>query len=197
MQCGNSTVESLCEQHVQYNGSGGWHCHCITKWSESGTFFEIGFQASNNEAEYEALLVGLKAALSLEDLKVYSNSQLVVSQIEGSFEAKDVRIIDYLKLVKQLMMNKFQKIMIIQITRGQNKHADSLATLASTPTDEIPRLIKVEVVQEPSIDPKVNISAVSLPEPSWMDSIIEFLTEDHLPSESKEADKVRRSAAWF
>ena len=47
--------------------------------------------------------MGLKAALSLEDLKVYSNSQLVVSQIEGSFEAKDVRIIDYLKLVKQLM----------------------------------------------------------------------------------------------
>ena len=94
-------------------------------------------------------------------------------------------------------MSKFQKIMIIQITRGQNKHADSLATLASIPTDEIPRLIKVEVVQEPSIDPKVNISAVSLPEPSWMDSIIEFLTEDRLPSESKEADKVHRSAARF
>ena len=34
--------------------------------------------------------MGLKATLSLEDLKVYSNSQLVVSQIEGSFEAKDV-----------------------------------------------------------------------------------------------------------
>ena len=50
----------------------------------------LRFQASNNEAEYEALLVRLKVALSLEDLKVYSDSQLVVSQIKGSFEAKDV-----------------------------------------------------------------------------------------------------------
>lgn len=74
-------------------------------------------------------------------------------------------MIDYLKLVKQ-MVSKFQKIKIVQIIRGQNKHADSLATLASTLAEEIPRLIKVEVVQEPSIDPKVNISVVLFPKPS-------------------------------
>lgn len=74
-------------------------------------------------------------------------------------------MIDYLKLVKQ-MVSKFQKIKIVQIIRGQNKHADSLATLASTLAEEILRLIKVEVVQEPSIDPKVNISVVLFPKPS-------------------------------
>lgn len=74
-------------------------------------------------------------------------------------------MIDYLKLVKQ-MVSKFQKIKIVQIIRGQNKHFDSLATLASTLAEEIPRLIKVEVVQEPSIDPKVNISVVLFPKPS-------------------------------
>lgn len=74
-------------------------------------------------------------------------------------------MIDYLKLVKQ-MVSKFQKIKIVQIIRGQNKHADSLATLASTLAEEIPWLIKVEVVQEPSIDPKVNISVVLFPKPS-------------------------------
>lgn len=74
-------------------------------------------------------------------------------------------MIDYLKLVKQ-MVSKFQKIKIVQIIRGQNKQADSLATLASTLAEEIPRLIKVEVVQEPSIDPKVNISVVLFPKPS-------------------------------
>lgn len=74
-------------------------------------------------------------------------------------------MIDYLKLVKQ-MVSKFQKIKIVQIIRGQNKHVDSLATLASTLAEEIPRLIKVEVVQEPSIDPKVNISVVLFPKPS-------------------------------
>lgn len=74
-------------------------------------------------------------------------------------------MIDYLKLVKQ-MVSKFQKIKIVQIIWGQNKHADSLATLASTLAEEILRLIKVEVVQEPSIDPKVNISVVLFPKPS-------------------------------
>ena len=53
--------------------------------------FRLGFKALNNEVEYKALLVGLRAALCLRatDLEVYSDSRLVVSQIEGSFETKD------------------------------------------------------------------------------------------------------------
>ena len=84
-------------------------------------------------------------------------------------------------------MSKFQKVKIVQITQGQNKHADSLATLASSLIDEISQLIKVEVVQEPNIYPKVNISAISLPKLSWMDLIIEFLAKNHLLSKGKEA----------
>lgn len=70
--------------------------------------FKLGFRASNNEAEYEALIVGLRAVLSLgaTNLEVYSNSRLVVSQVEGTFEAKDSRMVNYLKLVKK-MMGKF------------------------------------------------------------------------------------------
>ena len=79
--------------------------------------FRLGFRASNNEAEYEVLLVGLRAALSLgvADLEVYLDSRLVVSQVEGSFEAKDSRMINHLKLVKQ-MVSKFQKMKLVQIT---------------------------------------------------------------------------------
>ena len=79
----------------------------------------LGFKASNNEVEYEALLAGLRATLSLEvtDLEIYSDSRLVVSQVEGSFEAKDSRMTDYLRLVNQLMI-KFQRVKIVQITRG-------------------------------------------------------------------------------
>lgn len=76
--------------------------------------FKLGFRASNNEAEYEALIVGLRAVLSLgaTNLEVYSNSRLVVSQVEGTFEAKDSRMVNYLKLVKK-MMGKFQKIRLV------------------------------------------------------------------------------------
>ena len=50
----------------------------------------FGFQASNNEAEYEAVIAGLNLAHSMEvdQLKVCSDSQLVVKQIEDTYEAK-------------------------------------------------------------------------------------------------------------
>ena len=50
----------------------------------------FGFQASNNEAKYEAVVAGLSLAHSMEvdQLEVYSNSQLVVRQIEDTYEAK-------------------------------------------------------------------------------------------------------------
>ena len=50
----------------------------------------FGFQASNNEAKYEAIIAGLSLAHSLEidQLEVCSDSQLVVRQIEDTYEAK-------------------------------------------------------------------------------------------------------------
>lgn len=67
--------------------------------------------------------------------------------MQGSFEAKDARMMEYLRLVKQTI-NQFQKVKVVQITRGKNQHADSLAMLAFSLTKEVPRLIKVEVVAE-------------------------------------------------
>ena len=116
------------------------------------------------------------------------DSRLIVNQVKGNFEAKDPRMIDYLRLVKQTM-SLFQKVRLIQIGRTQNKHADSLATLASSLTEEVQRLIKVEVVKESSINVKVNISIVMVSKPCWMDPIIEFLAEDHVPNDEKEVKK--------
>ena len=59
----------------------------------------FGFQESNNEAEYEAVIAGLNLAHSLEvdHLEVCSDSQLVVRQIEDTYEAKSGRMILYLQ----------------------------------------------------------------------------------------------------
>ena len=54
--------------------------------------FRLGFNASNNEAEYEALLTGLRAVSRLEaqEVEIYSDSRLIVNQVQGSFEAQDL-----------------------------------------------------------------------------------------------------------
>jgi len=58
-------------------------------------------------------------------------------------------------------------------------------------------LIKVEVVKEPSIDVRVNVSNVRVFEPCWMDPIIDFLAEDHIPNNEKEVDRLCRMAPRF
>lgn len=55
----------------------------------------------------------------------------------------------------------------------------------------------VEVLHKPNVDPQVGVSLVSALESSCMDPIIEFLAEDRLLSESREADKVCKAAARF
>ncbi|XP_075662971.1 uncharacterized protein LOC142632460 [Castanea sativa] len=69
--------------------------------------FRLDFRASNNKAEYEALLAGLRVLsdLGAKEVEVYLHSHLIVNQVQGSFEAKDPRMIEYLRLVKQTMGN--------------------------------------------------------------------------------------------
>ena len=76
--------------------------------------FTLGFKASNNEAEYEALLAGLRVVSNLgaKEVEIYSDSHLVVNQVQGSFEAKDPRMMEYLWLVKQTM-DRFLNIRVV------------------------------------------------------------------------------------
>ena len=80
---------------------------------------------------------------------------------------------------------------------GQNRHADSLATLASSMTEDVPRIIKVELIAQPSIDAAIGVTVVSTSEPCWMDPIINFLAKDQVLDDEKEANKLRRVAARY
>lgn len=80
---------------------------------------------------------------------------------------------------------------MIQISWGQNRHEDSLATLASSLTEEVPRLIKAEVINESSIDVKENVSNVKVSDPYCLDPIIDFLAEDRVPENEREVESIR------
>ena len=65
---------------------------------------QFKFPATNNEAEYEGILTGLRLgrALGIKHLLVQNDLQLVIGQIKGDYEAKEERMQKYLKLTKHL-----------------------------------------------------------------------------------------------
>lgn len=62
------------------------------------------FKASNNQGEYEALIVNLRVAkeVNMKSLKIFINSQLVAGQAQGEYEARDLVIIRYLQKLHSL-----------------------------------------------------------------------------------------------
>ena len=89
--------------------------------------------AMNNEAEYEALLMGIIMVQKMggKSVKVFSDSRLVAGQVKGEFEAKDERMQGYLSQVKCLQSG-FDSSDLLHISRSGNAHADSLAMLATS-----------------------------------------------------------------
>ena len=158
----------------------------------------FGFHASNNEAEYEAVIAGLNLAQSMEidQLEVCSDSQLVVNQIEDTYEAKGERMILYLKKVRDLL-KKFTLVQVRHIPRADNTRADALAKLATASQEDLSRRMPVEYLTEPSIGLHGEEVAPIESEPSWMDPIWDYLIDGCLPDDPKEASKIRVRSARF
>ena len=109
----------------------------------------------------------------------------------------------YLSTTKQIIC-KFGIVKVAQLGHAQNRHADSLATLALSITEEVPQLIKVKLIREPSNNMEdncnstgVDVAVVSTTRPYWMNPIIDFLTEDKVSDDEKEAKKIRQVAPRY
>ena len=159
----------------------------------------LDFSAMNNEAKYEALLVEMAMVQKMggKAIEIFSNSRLVVGQVKGKLEVKDMRIQGYLNQVRHLQ-SQFESFNLLLIPRSGNTHADSLATLATFSTHNLPWVILVEDLCK-LIGVEGNIVQIHQVEvgPSWMDPIVLFLKEDILPEEKSEAEKVQRKAPQF
>ncbi|KAK3026967.1 hypothetical protein RJ639_040819 [Escallonia herrerae] len=157
----------------------------------------FGFQASNNEAEYEALLAGIRLAhaLKVDSLSVHSDSQLVVNHVLGDYEARDERMAQYVNLVKTSAV-KFQNFTIRQIPRDQNTQADTLSRLASAEETDVRRPIYLEFLKDRSISSQTEVETIEQ-EPCWMDMIVTYLSTGELPSERHEARNLRVKAARY
>ena len=130
-------------------------------------------------------------------VEMFSDSRLVVGQVKGEMEAKDVRMQEYLNQVKRLRPS-FDLFSLSHISRSGNTHADSLAMLATSSAGKLPRIILVEHLGRASKIAKDTIRVHEIRVgPSWMDPIVAFLKNDILPEGKSEAEKIRRNATRF
>ncbi|GJY97725.1 reverse transcriptase domain-containing protein [Tanacetum coccineum] len=170
--------------------------------SPEGTEFTYAlrfqFTASNNEAEYEALIAGLRIAaqMGVQNVQVNVDSKLVANQVLGTYVAKEENMIKYLEKVKGLVSG-FANFSISQVPRSKNKKADALSKIASTSFAHLSKQVLVEVLQEKSIQEKEVTTVVEEDGPTWMTPIMEYLKDGTLPGDRKEASKLRIKARQY
>ena len=160
---------------------------------------KLGFSATNNENEYEALLQGMAMVQKMGGklVEMFSDSRLVVGQVKGELEARDARMQEYLSQVKRLQPS-FDLFSLSHNSRSGNTHANSLATLATSSIGGLPRIILIEHLGKANEVAKgmVRVHEVRVG-PSWMDPIVKFLKDDIIPEEKSEAEKIQRNATRF
>ena len=104
--------------------------------------FKLYFGVTNNEAEYEACIIGLQAAIELKAdvMEVIRDSAIVIAQLKEDWKVRDSKMKPYPDKLMTLIL-RFKKLTFTHIPRMQNRFTDSSATLASM--IEIPMGVKV------------------------------------------------------
>jgi len=93
---------------------------------------QFKFKASNNQAEYEALIAGLKLAkdLGARRLRCNTDSRLVVGQVQGEYQVKDDLLLQYYHKVIEAM-REFDEVTVHHIPQVENAKADRLSKLVA------------------------------------------------------------------
>lgn len=112
----------------------------------------LSFKATNNEAEYEALLVGLHLTktLGVTRIHIYNDSQLIIRQVTKEYQAKGVRMKAYLEKVR-VLLSTIEQWTLMQVLRKENEEADLLVKMASASPMNITRYILVGLLFKPKI----------------------------------------------
>ncbi|GKF36278.1 reverse transcriptase domain-containing protein [Tanacetum coccineum] len=154
------------------------------------------FEATNNEAEYEALIAGLRIAeqMGVKNLQANVDSRLVANQVNGSYVAKELGMVQYLEKVKGLISN-FKEFSIKQVPRSENKKASALSKIASISFSHLSKKVLVEELKEKSINEKEVLAVVEEEGHTWMTPVYEYLTKEILRDDKKKAREVRRKAS--
>ena len=120
--------------------------------------YKLDFKTTNNIAEYEALLLGVKAAkeMGIMCIKIFGDVDLIIQQVKNTFQAKNVRLKAYRDEVWKLK-ESFMFFELSYIPRAMNHLVDSLAIYASMFVPPLPPRLSydIQVKYRPSLPDNV------------------------------------------
>nr|GEW81286.1 reverse transcriptase domain-containing protein [Tanacetum cinerariifolium] len=180
------------------DGSGSGLILTSPKGTEFTYVLRFQFIASNNEAEYETLIDGLRitAQMGVYNVYVSVDSKLVANQVIGTYVTKEENMIKYLEKAKSLVSG-FTNFSISQVPRSKNKKVDALSKIASTIFSHLSKQVLVEILKENTIQEKEVATVVEKDGPTWMTPIMEYLKDGTFPGNIKEARKLRIKAKQY
>ncbi|XP_073042035.1 uncharacterized protein [Primulina eburnea] len=154
----------------------------------------LDFRASNNEAEYEAVIIGIKAARDAGATRViiYTDSQLVAQQVKGAYEAREEKFVKYLTIIRELSAH-FIDWSIEQIPREKNTEGDALTKMAASLSD----YREPGISYHTSLVSSVDTGPPQTREDNWATPILDYISRSYLPEDVKEASQIKKRAARF
>ncbi|XP_019196318.1 PREDICTED: uncharacterized protein LOC109190299 [Ipomoea nil] len=157
----------------------------------------FSFSPTNNEAEYEAFIAGLQYVrrLGAQYVRARTDSALVVGQVLGNFEANGERLIQYRNRVLALLAD-FQGHAVEHVPRAENVDADVLSKLVQEAPEHISKIARIEELTQPVID-TLEVAPVEPTEKSWIEDLMQYLTDGRVPDDEERAHKVKLRAPRF
>jgi ribonuclease HI len=165
---------------------------------------------TNNEAEYEALIVGLELSLELEikTVRIFGDSQLIINQITGEYKVLKPELMQYHQRAMELM-KRISYASIEKVTRAVNGEADALAKLAKElgePTEpEIHIIVRnrrplslcwtTNNKENKDVEPREAEQRETIiieEDGDWRHPFIEYFQHGALPKDKRTADQLRK-----
>ena len=176
------------------------------------------FRSSNNAAEYEACLHGLRIAveLSVKRLYVYGDSALVINQLNKDWDVTSDKMGAYCKAIRKLE-GKFFSIEYSHVVRDKNQAADALSKLGSS-CSKVLHGVFVQDLLKPSVQEEEDIVVEKPPDQQlvatipalaitesfptmtttdWRVPFIRYLTDGSGPTDKIEVERLMRRSKQY
>ncbi|GAA0163682.1 hypothetical protein LIER_19487 [Lithospermum erythrorhizon] len=157
----------------------------------------FNFEATNNEADYEALVAGLELvrALGVRRILVRGDSKLMMDHIRGECGINNGSLMRYHNKATALVKS-FAHIVFEHIPRFENEKADRLSKLTTTYYEELPKEVYIEVREQRTYE-EIPVTIILEESSNWKTDIAKFLLGGSLPADPNEAKKLQRRSLRF